>query len=83
MALSGGVAKWESEAPAEMAPPRFGRSLTAPPWGVKSSGVIAFGAYAIFVLKPLVASEEGTKMVSAGFMPEGPQLAATQMATER
>jgi hypothetical protein len=30
-----------------------------------------------------MASKECTEMVSAGFMPAGPQLAATQLATER
>jgi hypothetical protein len=30
-----------------------------------------------------MASREGIKTVSAGFMPAGPQLAATQLATKR
>ena len=46
MALSGGVMKWVSEAPAELATHWFG-------------GVVAFGACAIFVPKPLVAYKKG------------------------
>ncbi len=51
-------------------------------WGVKNSVLWLLELAQFFVLE-VVSKEVTEEKVSAGLMPAGPQLAATQMATER